>query len=60
MTEVNGPYIIDEFRYVRDATDREQGILLMIAAGGEQFGAPMSVSQIKALIEKLQSDLAAI
>lgn len=46
MISVKGPYFIEEFSYKRDAKDREQGVLLMTAAGGEQFGAPMSITKM--------------
>ena len=55
MAEANGPYFIEKFEYVRDVSNREQGVLVMDAAGGDQFAAPMSTSQLKALIEKYRT-----
>lgn len=59
MTEVNGPYFIEEVEYVRDAQSREAGVLLLTAAGGVQFASPMSVNQLQAVLEKLRRELEA-
>ena len=60
MTEMNGPYIIEEFEYVRDAQKRDQGTLMLTAAGGEQFAAPMTVKQLQATIDRLRRELGAL
>lgn len=59
MAETNGPYIIEEFEYVRDVKRRDHGTLLLTAAGGEQFASPMSVGELRAKIDRLQRELAA-
>lgn len=55
--EVNGPYTIEDMEYVRDATRPGQGVLVLMAAGGEKFAAPMSVNEITAKLEKLLRDV---
>lgn len=57
MAVVNGPYIIEKIQYIRDKDRRKEGALLITTTGGEQFGAPMSVNELKARIEQLQRDI---
>jgi hypothetical protein len=57
MSELNGPYIIEEIEYIRHAGKESRGSLVFTAAGGEQFAAPMSPNQLKAMLEKLRNEL---
>jgi len=57
MAEVNGPYIIETFEYVRDIERPNQGVLILTTAGGDQFGLPTSVNELKAKIDRLRREL---
>lgn len=55
--EVNGPYIIEDFSVVRDATNKSQCVLVLTAGGGEQFTAPMGINQLKVVLDRLRREL---
>lgn len=55
--EANGPYIIEDFRFVRNTSNPKEGILLLNAAGGEEFAVPMSVNEARARFNRVLSEL---
>ena len=54
---IDGPYIIEDFQFVRNALNPREGTILLTAAGGEQFAAPMSVNEARARFDRVLSEL---
>jgi len=55
--EINGPYIVEEFEFIRDVNNSDRGIFVAITAGGVRFGMPMTVGELKARLDRMQREL---